>query len=84
MAHYLFFSHRRILFCVLVFYVSNHQIFQLLGLMFLNKVFLIYIGGVRPMSTRLMNRIALVNEFLVTIATIHVLFFTDWVPDLEV
>ena len=40
-----------------------------------------YNGQYSPLETRLANRIELFNEICIHIATTHLLFFTDWIPD---
>lgn len=46
----------------------------------LNLSMTIYVGKTMSMNIRLLNRISLFNEFMVSIITLHILFFTEWLP----
>jgi hypothetical protein len=41
----------------------------------------IYIGLARPRELRIINNIEFVNEALIYVSTIHMMFFTDFIPD---
>ena len=56
----------------------------MLAIVYCNLFCLIYIGYIRPIDTRLKNNIENFNEFLVSCATYHMFFFTDWVFDKDV
>ena len=49
----------------------------------LNEVWTIYAGGVMPHEMKSVNKIDLVNEFIIKIIFLHLFFFTDWVPSKE-
>ena len=83
LAYYFIFTHRRIIFCALAFFLNQQPIFQMIGLMVLNYAHSIYIALVKPRNSRRMNRVVLTNEVFIIMATYCMLFFTDWViePD---
>ena len=45
----------------------------------MNVAVYMYAGDAMPMSRRLRNYIELFNEFTITIVTMHLLCYTDWV-----
>lgn len=58
-------------------------IYQILGILFSNLVFIIYQGNYRPLAYGFENNIELVNEFIISMATLHIILFTDFVPEKE-
>ena len=73
-----FYVVRRVLFCSVAFF-SSTVIWQIGGAQFLNLAFILYAAGTRPLAGRFMNRIEVFNEATVTICTVHMILFTDWV-----
>jgi hypothetical protein len=63
---------------------SNLGGVQICCLQILNLLANIYIGSARAQKEREMNYIELVNEFCVQEATVHMIFFTDFIIDLDV
>ena len=57
---------------------------QICCLYILNLLVAIYIGSARAQKEREMNYIELVNEFCVQEATVHMIFFTNFIIDLDV
>ena len=51
--------------------------------MFINYGMIIYQGLVRPLSSREKNNIELTNEIFITLSTLHIGIFTDFVLDQE-
>ena len=73
---------RRIVFVGAAF-VTQNKTYQLLALFYINMFTLIYIGKIKPLYIIVRNKIELFNELCISIASIFMLIFTDWVPDLE-
>ena len=46
----------------------------------MNLSVLIYQGTFTPIASKLKNRLENMNEFFVTTATFHMMYYTDWVP----
>jgi len=38
----------------------------------------------KPMSSKLMNKIEILNEFAIYLSTFVMFFFSDWIPDIEI
>jgi len=51
--------------------------------LYLNIAIIIYQGSIKPLDSRYRNNNELFNEIIVDIATIHLIFFTDWVGNEE-
>jgi hypothetical protein len=49
----------------------------------MNLAILIYQDQYMPLSSQLMNRLELANEFLIDVATFNMALFTDYVLDYE-
>ena len=47
-------------------------------------VVLMYLAAVGPFDTPLMNRMEVFNEFCILLASTHLFWFTDYVPDPEI
>ena len=48
----------------------------------MNLLMFIYIGA-SPLKSRIHNKIEMMNEMVVCVVSLHMNFFTDWVPDPE-
>lgn len=46
-----------------------------------NFITLVYLGHYRPFLTRLQNYVEWYNQLNIMVVCVHMLFFTDWVPD---
>ena len=79
---YLVFILRRQIF-VAVSLFNRIPIIQLLCIFLLNLFMMIYQGNNRPLDNRQKNRIEFSNEIFIAASTIHLVFFTDWIPDKE-
>ena len=42
---------------------------------------MIYQGQVSPFKARIDNRLESFNQYMVTVLTLFILFFTDWIAD---
>jgi len=62
----------------------GHPTQQIQFLMYMNLVILMYKGYFKPIAWRLQQWVDVWNELTICVATMHMLFFTDWVPDYEV
>jgi hypothetical protein len=82
-AYYLVYILRRFLFLAIAFFSDALPAIQVMSIMFLNLAIIIYQGLVMPLSTSLDNKIELTNEFLVSICSMHLMFFTDAISDLK-
>lgn len=80
---YLMYIIRRSIFLRIAFYGEAHQAIQVIALMFLNMFIILYQGKNRPLKYQLDNKIELLNEFIVSICTMHLMFFTPVVSDLK-
>ena len=72
---------RRLIFVHSAFYLSETPTFQIQSIILINLFSLIYKGNNNPQISRFSNRIELFNEAFVCIVTLHLMFYTDWVPD---
>ena len=52
-------------------------------MLLLNNIILIYQGSFSPLISRTKNRIELMNEVFIQVTTLHIVIFTDFVPDQE-
>jgi len=50
-----------------------------MGMQVLNLATIIYQGQVKPLKYRLENRVELANEFLINLATTHIILYTDFI-----
>lgn len=83
-AFYVIFALRRLIFVIVVFFVNKeYMIFQLLILCYCNLIIIIYLGGVYPLESRFMNRLGLFNEGMICCASIHMMFFSEWIDSVE-
>ena len=55
----------------------TNPVFQIFGVLALNKVVMMYYGSVRPLTNRFDNRLEIFNEYFVSICCMHLFFFTD-------
>jgi hypothetical protein len=78
------FCARRILFCIAAFGMHEIPAQQVQFLMYINLAVFMYKVYFKPLEWRLQNYIDLFNEATICVCTMHLLFFTDWVADLEV
>jgi len=76
----LFYVIRRVIF-VSVAFLTSTAVFQIGGAQFVNLAFIIYAAGIRPLDRKFMNRLEVFNEATVTLCTLHMALFTDYVPD---
>lgn len=44
---------------------------------------LIFQGNFTPLKFRFENRIELINEIFIMLSSLHILLFTDYVPDMQ-
>ena len=72
---YLIYILRRFIFLCLGFFVLEHPIFQIIGILFLNLAMTIFQGQNKPFTLRLDNRLEMANEFLVSMASINMMCF---------
>ena len=70
---------RRNIFVSVAFNMINLPCQQIQMIMFMNIAVYIYDGDAMPMNSKLKNYIELFNEFTITIVTMHLLCYTDWV-----
>jgi len=77
---YMLFMARRIIYVTLAF-SNDIQIYHIIFLQYLNIAMIIYQESFRPLETRIKNRIETFNEVIISLASMHLFFFTDWLPD---
>ena len=78
-AYHLVYITRRFIFVSIGFFVME-PVFQFIGLMALNYTLIIYKASNRPFTTRFDNTLEILNEYLVNVCCIHLLFFTEEIP----
>jgi hypothetical protein len=83
LAFYPVFAARRVIFVLTVFWLPEHPTFQILSCLLTNLAVMIYKGQFKPLVSRFRNRLELFNELSIVLVHIHIMFFTDWVPDSE-
>ena len=71
---------RRVIFVILAFSQDGNTL-QILGILFINKGMLIYQGYFRPLKSRENNMIEITNEVWITLSTMHIVTFTDFVSN---
>lgn len=54
-----------------------------MGLLFLNICMTIHLGYLKPFKSRYLNRIYLFNEYMIGVVSVHMLLFSDYIPDHE-
>ena len=73
--------------CLYVYYVmiflKSNSAYQVQALDFLNMLAQIYFGSYFPHKHRLLNRLEIFNELQIMLCTLHLMVFSDYVPDLE-
>ena len=74
---------RRMIFVLIVFLLVDHGLLQAILVVYLNIFVLVYKGWHQPFYSRKVNYIEIFNDFMVMMATDHILFFTDVVGDQE-
>ena len=86
LAYSLIFVLRRFIFCTIGMFLLNPNLggMQIVLLMLLNVLSIAYIGCSSAQKRFELNMIEFVNEIFVQAATIHLVFFTDFVLDLDV
>ena len=72
---------KRIIHVVLMFYLQEHLILQLIIVLYLNVFSIIYQGKTKALEIRRDNNLEMLNEWLVTVAGLHIIVFSDFVPD---
>jgi len=82
MSYFFVFMIRRVYFVAISIYLKQYSL-QIISILISNLLVIIYIGLARPFSRILRNKIELVNECLVSTACVHLMMFTDWIPDQE-
>jgi len=79
----IFFITRRLLYVETSFTFEQFPCQQIQILLYMNLFNNIYIQGVKPMKSLVLNKLEIYNDILVFYVTLHFFFFTDLVPDLE-
>ena len=78
-AYYIFYILRRFIFISIGLFVE-HPVFQFMGLMALNYSMVMYTASNRPLTSRFDNRLEILNEYLLNICCMHLIFFNDGIP----
>jgi hypothetical protein len=66
-----------------VFFYINTQVIQIIGVLFILTATTLYQGSQMPFSSRFDNRLYLFNDLMVFISAVHLMAFTDVIPDME-
>jgi hypothetical protein len=74
---------RRLLFCIIAFFIDDFGAIQFQMLYLLNLFLGIYYGNFYPRSVRHINLIELFNEFQIQVFCLHLVCFTDMVSNNE-
>ena len=72
---------RRLIFCYAAFYLYDTPILQIIVCLLSNLGMLIYKGNYSPLNTRYRNQIELFNEWCIVLVHLHLIFYTEWMPD---
>ena len=75
---------RRIIYMMCFKFLVDYPVLQLQITAYMNMLVMIYQGSQTPIASRLRNQIENMNEFFIIIATLHMMFYTDWIPEKEV
>ena len=79
--YYLVFYLSRVILISIVFYLKKEYVsVALIMVCFMNIIYTIYIGIVKPFIILNLNYQERFNEFIVQFTTIFMLLFSDWVP----
>lgn len=79
-ARWFIFVMRRLVMATICF-VLPFGCIQLVIMLLMNILVAGYLLHHKPMASKFKNRIELLNEMFITVATYHMIFFTDWIPD---
>ena len=71
------------LFVVFTLFMRERNFFQIIAMNYLNLSMLIYVAHYKPFSSRFRNRVEVVNEVFITLATFHFMLFTDFTKDVS-
>jgi hypothetical protein len=74
-AYYLFNIFRRFCYVTLGLFVKE-PIYQICGVLALNLIIAMYYGSVRPLTNRFDNRLEMLNEYIMNLCCMHLIFFT--------
>ena len=80
--YYVLWVSRRMIYVWIVFYADGSPIVQILFLLYTGLFMHVYIGNC-PHTDRLLNRLAMLQEFMIMIVNLHFICFTDWVESEE-
>ena len=72
---------RRVIFIVIVFYVSDYPFLQIQLIQFLTIITIIYIRSAKSLYDRNMNRLEFINETFTIIVQTHLFLFTDFINE---
>ena len=74
---------RRIVFVAISIYLKNLMAFQVMAILQMNVCKIIFQGLTEFLETRTDNNLELFNEWIISVSGIHMILFSDFVPDLE-
>ena len=83
LSFFLMFFLRRLIFTFSVFMINDYAIVQLQLVIYINMIMMIYQGNYQPIASREENQVQLFNEVMIQLVTVHLLFFTDWVSNVN-
>mmetsp|Transcript_24944 Transcript_24944/g.38740 ORF Transcript_24944/g.38740 Transcript_24944/m.38740 type:complete len:353 (+) Transcript_24944:2718-3776(+) len=83
LSYFLIFMIRRLLFFMIAFTFTSAPSLQIIFVLYLTVGCQIYLVYYKPRKPRFFNKIETVNEVFVYIVTLHMIFFTDWIPSAE-
>ena len=75
---------RRMIFCFAAFGMYQIPAQQVQLVMYMNLAIFMYKLNYKPLEWRMQNYVDFFNEATICICTMHMLFFTEWVADLDV
>jgi hypothetical protein len=81
LSFHLIFILRRLIFTFICLYMRSASYFQIMFLEYLNLALMIYLGNNQPFRRPFKNKVEVVNEVLIMIATNVFMCFSDFVPD---
>ena len=75
------FMFRRLAFTIILFYMSDYPVLQIIGLNTLSYIMLLYLIHVKPFTLSILNTLEIINETCILLCCSHLLLFTDFVDD---
>ena len=83
MLFYAFFQIRRLLLSIILVQLEKYCSIQITIMCFLNIIYIIYFGGMKPLEGRSANRVELFGEVMNMLTCFNFFVFSDFLEDFE-